>query len=212
MLWAGRREKGMHPRICHFDSFRELVDYLQEAKDDAGDSLDVELSGAVAFVLEHTTDVPSILDAITAACTGPDEAEMTLSTAHRAKGLEWDDVMLLDDFGVLQPSVEGEKFTQEEVNLLYVAVTRARQNIADECGGPVCVPTNSERKGVIEQETQDQYSMQPRGNSYFCECCGQDIRDEHRNIETGEYLWEEVCEFIELSNGLCRNCYRLNDD
>jgi len=48
--------------------------------------------------------------------------QVTLSTVHKAKGLEWDNVMLLDDtFKV------GKN--EEENNIRYVALTRAKENL-----------------------------------------------------------------------------------
>lgn len=141
-LWAGTRIKGMHPRICQFQDFSDLSEYLAEAKDDNGDSLDAELSGAVAFVLQYTSGVPRLLDDIVEACTAPGDADFTLSTAHRAKGLEWDEVTLLEDFEILVPQAKGAEtgFLQEEVNLLYVAITRARAEATMAAGEPVVIP------------------------------------------------------------------------
>ncbi|PTT89088.1 hypothetical protein DBR42_08500, partial [Pelomonas sp. HMWF004] len=51
-----------------------------------------------------------------------DQAAITLTTGHRAKGLEWEQVSLADDFIELPPE---DDFDPEEINLLYVAVTRA---------------------------------------------------------------------------------------
>lgn len=52
------------------------------------------------------------------------------STVHKAKGMEWQDVYLLD-YSTLMPSKwakEGWQIQQEH-NLIYVAVTRAKQNL-----------------------------------------------------------------------------------
>jgi len=50
-------------------------------------------------------------------------ADMIISTAHKAKGLEWNTVKLGSDFKA--PGMKG--YRKEESNLLYVAVTRAKQ-------------------------------------------------------------------------------------
>jgi superfamily I DNA/RNA helicase len=47
---------------------------------------------------------------------------MTLSTAHKSKGLEWSKVALANDFKV--PDEDG--MPDEEAYLLYVAITRAK--------------------------------------------------------------------------------------
>jgi F-box protein, helicase, 18 len=163
LLSLGIREKGMHPRVCQFEDYSELLDYLAEARDDAGDSLDVELSGAVTFVSEHGCEVPRILALISAACTSPQEANITLSTAHRAKGLEWDTVRLLDDFEILKDTttdcdsddVPGdEPFDQEEVNLLYVAVTRGRQKVTGADGSELEIPAPRGPNWITEADSR----------------------------------------------------------
>jgi superfamily I DNA/RNA helicase len=48
-----------------------------------------------------------------------------ISTAHKAKGREWRSLRLLDDF-VRQDSVEPDP---AEMRLLYVAITRAKEQL-----------------------------------------------------------------------------------
>lgn len=60
--------------------------------------------------------------------------EIILTTAHKAKGLEWDNVRLLDDFVELVIDVDKEtgkpKYPdKEEINLHYVAITRALKRL-----------------------------------------------------------------------------------
>lgn len=69
-------------------------------------------------------------------------ADCLLGTVHGHKGLEWDNVYLLDDFANLQQLLERAQlahangtlldltFLIEEVNLVYVAITRAKHNLA----------------------------------------------------------------------------------
>ena len=55
---------------------------------------------------------------------------LTLATGHKSKGLEFDEVFICDDFIQLRhgvPALEPE--VAEEVNLLYVAATRAKQRL-----------------------------------------------------------------------------------
>lgn len=51
-----------------------------------------------------------------------EDAQVTLTTCHKSKGREWDNVILAEDF----KDVSGDT-KQEEINLLYVACTRAQQ-------------------------------------------------------------------------------------
>ncbi|MGI7349520.1 3'-5' exonuclease [Campylobacter coli] len=57
---------------------------------------------------------------------------MILSTGHKSKGLEWNNVEIIDDFlNIKQELEEREQITiaKEELNLLYVAVTRAKNSL-----------------------------------------------------------------------------------
>jgi hypothetical protein len=68
----------------------------------------------------------------------PAAAERVLATAHKAKGLEWPRVRLASDFPSLEeldaadgdgmPYLTAEERDQE-LHLLYVAATRARQQL-----------------------------------------------------------------------------------
>jgi hypothetical protein len=54
------------------------------------------------------------------------------STVHKAKGLEYDTVVLHDDFGSLDPrklEAAGRETAEERTNIAYVAVTRARRRL-----------------------------------------------------------------------------------
>lgn len=55
--------------------------------------------------------------------------DVIFSTAHKSKGMEWDTVALLDDFIPTLLSAKATEEQQEERNLLYVAVTRAKRNL-----------------------------------------------------------------------------------
>lgn len=52
---------------------------------------------------------------------------ITITTTHKAKGLEWPIVKLSSDFKY--PLDKTQAISQEEVNILYVAVTRAQEKL-----------------------------------------------------------------------------------
>ena len=61
------------------------------------------------------------------AVTDEVQAQVTVSTAHRCKGLEWPVVVLNEDFvDITDPQLPEDERT-DETNLLYVTVTRARK-------------------------------------------------------------------------------------
>lgn len=55
------------------------------------------------------------------------EYDILLTTAHKSKGKEWDSVIIADDFDLktIAKSETEEGYDQQEVNLFYVACTRA---------------------------------------------------------------------------------------
>ncbi|PAV02350.1 hypothetical protein CBG25_11455, partial [Arsenophonus sp. ENCA] len=58
-----------------------------------------------------------------------DEASITVTTAHRAKGLEWDIVEINNDFpNIIDPDMDEASF-KDEVNLLYVSATQAKKTL-----------------------------------------------------------------------------------
>jgi hypothetical protein len=58
----------------------------------------------------------------------PEDAHVTISTTHRAKGREWGTVRLEDDFVLSDEDEDGEpgELPAEELRVLYVAITRAK--------------------------------------------------------------------------------------
>jgi DNA helicase-2/ATP-dependent DNA helicase PcrA len=76
-----------------------------------------------------------------------DEAALVLSTAHSAKGKEWDAVILIwavDGWFPSTRAMQDEDALEEERRLMYVAMTRARNHLA------VVYPLNvySSRRGM----------------------------------------------------------------
>lgn len=75
------------------------------------------------------------LDPITASAVDTEEKEheeapLILSTIHSSKGLEWEHVFIIQCLDGIIPSaysVDDEKQLDEELRLLYVASTRAKE-------------------------------------------------------------------------------------
>lgn len=80
------------------------------------------------FILEQFFPLPDRLTTLREQrVTTESDADVTVCTAHRGKGLEWDRVQLYDDFvDILDPEMPDIK-RHDEINLMYVATTRARK-------------------------------------------------------------------------------------
>jgi superfamily I DNA/RNA helicase len=111
-LMEGRRTE--HPDLACFDDWGEVKLYVDE--DEQGDDL------RLLVKLVEDFGVDAILRALDRTIREED-ADVTVSTAHKAKGREWDAVQLAADFP------EPAKVTDEELRLLYVAATRARREL-----------------------------------------------------------------------------------
>jgi F-box protein 18 (helicase) len=102
----------------------------------------MQLGMMVEIVREYGNEIPGIIKAIKEKHVGNDEkekAEVIFSTVHRCKGLEYDAIHLVNDFITeeklkkLKEEKKKEEFNtaklNEEINLLYVAVTRTKNSI-----------------------------------------------------------------------------------
>ncbi|MFG1663796.1 UvrD-helicase domain-containing protein [Streptomyces sp. Y7] len=126
-LKEGRRTH--HPELILFPCWSDLQDYA--AYDPAGR----DLQPLVNLVDTHGTD--AILAAV--AQLAPElHAQITVSTAHKAKGREWPRVLIAHDFARAEDNAPDEQTGAEtspdpiddaEARLAYVAVTRTRQRL-----------------------------------------------------------------------------------
>ncbi|MFF3578628.1 UvrD-helicase domain-containing protein [Streptomyces mirabilis] len=125
-LKDGRRTN--HPELVLFASWGELQDYA--AYDPAGRDLQ-------PFADLIDTHGPDAILAAVDELTDESTADVTVSTAHKAKGREWPAVKIADDFpepkDTDQHDNQGrpipEPVSDTDARLAYVAVTRARSRL-----------------------------------------------------------------------------------
>ena len=142
----------------------ELEDYIEKTED-------VQLAMMVEIVKEYGNKIPDIIKSIKEKHVDNDnkeKAEIIFSTVHRCKGMEYDAIQLVNDFiseEKLEKLKESKKAEQinatklnEEINLLYVAVTRTKNSIyIPESLMPIDFPKSSQVhiiKDVSEEEKQ----------------------------------------------------------
>ncbi len=138
-LWAKRQPRD--PFLSLFATFEQLQSYAQ-------DSRDVTLRVRCRLVKEYGHAIPVWLKKITAATGEPANANVILSTTHKSKGLEFDHIRLGDDYidlleerrrwlawSKMPPGLAKDAYyqesvlPQEEINMLYVASTRASRQL-----------------------------------------------------------------------------------
>jgi superfamily I DNA/RNA helicase len=125
-LKEGRRTH--HPELLLFPSWGDLQDYATH------DPSGRDLQPLVNLVDTHGTD--AILTAV-AHLVSETQAQVTVSTAHKAKGREWRCVLIAQDFarpkndnaGNQTDTTPPDPIDDDEARLAYVAVTRTRQRL-----------------------------------------------------------------------------------
>lgn len=104
-----------HPELACFDTWDEVKEYV--SNDPQGD----ELGLMVSLVEEYGVDL--IIKALDKMPRSEVNSDLVVSTAHKAKGREWDRVQLAGDFTLPNGQVAP---SPADVRLLYVACTRAK--------------------------------------------------------------------------------------
>ncbi len=118
---GGERPKP-HPELMGVRTWEELEEL-------AGVSPQVK----VLLELVKGTDPYGLADYLRRTQVPAHEARLVVSTAHKAKGREWDRVLLWDDFPAWweeRRTLFGVELDPEEENLFYVAMTRARRHLS----------------------------------------------------------------------------------
>lgn len=131
-----------HPDLFLFTSFNDLKEYA-----------DSPMGGDLKAVLKliETYGRERLLNILESTTESAEEASVTITTAHKSKGLEWSVVRLANDFKV--PG-DGTIPTQEETNILYVAASRALHKLdLSEC--QACFPHTFKEAVKINQEKYD---------------------------------------------------------
>jgi len=110
--------------LTQFTSYDEFEAYLKDTED-------AELTKAAEIVATYQDRI-EVLYAKAVRCNTT-YSPLTLTTAHSAKGLEFDEVELEPDFPNLEEVQADSKMSKtdknNEFNLMYVAVTRAKYSL-----------------------------------------------------------------------------------
>lgn len=121
--------------VREMQSLKELEEYISKTED-------TELGMMVEIVKEYGNEIPKIIQTIKEkhlTNDDKDQAEMIFSTVHRCKGMEYDSIELANDFiseeklMKLHPELKASNHDliklNEEINLLYVAITRTKNKL-----------------------------------------------------------------------------------
>lgn len=130
-IYRGRGDRVYNPYLARFHTWCDVMEAAEGVDGVGGDQ---ELKATVAIVMKFGPGLCGLLESLRRACVSPDEADFCLSSGHRSKGKEWPETELASDFlPVHDPAAlarvrdkHGRSGFEQEVNLLYVAITRTR--------------------------------------------------------------------------------------
>lgn len=127
--------------LKRFQDMEQVEEYIEDTDDN-------ELKTAFKMVSRYNGYLITLFKIASKYYKSKDEIKYILSTAHTSKGLEWDSVKLLSDFPDIMRLLKEAQINSsselmkkfkagdiqasniiQEINLFYVAITRARFNI-----------------------------------------------------------------------------------
>ncbi|WP_267523594.1 UvrD-helicase domain-containing protein [Campylobacter sp. MG1] len=118
-LIINKKEYVKNEWYLKFSNFYDLTDFINATND-------IELKNKVVIICKYLSQNKSIYELIKLLkkhlVNNMNNADYIITTAHKSKGLEFLNVELTKDYKI---SLEEK----EELNLLYVAITRAKQNL-----------------------------------------------------------------------------------
>jgi superfamily I DNA/RNA helicase len=134
-LHTGKKHLIKDKLIASMPSTTELKEYIEQTED-------AQLDLILKVVEKYEQDLPNYIKTIKEnhlENNDKNQAQMVFSTVHRCKGMEYDEVTLTNDFitedKLLKQLQEKDAAKlnlakiAEEINLLYVAVTRTRNKL-----------------------------------------------------------------------------------
>jgi F-box protein 18 (helicase) len=135
-LQNGRRAGIRDKLVGSMQSMKDLTEYIEKTDDNS-------LRMLVDVVKKYGSDLPNLVKGLKDQHTEKkEEAEMIYSTVHRCKGMEYGEVCMLEDFmteeklrktvaemGGINIKENDKSRMGEEVNLVYVAATRAKAKL-----------------------------------------------------------------------------------
>jgi len=136
-LKDGKKGNMKNAFMKNFDSFKEFQEYAKRSGEN-------DLKIMIKLVDSYGPKLHSIIKQLESVQSdSKDKADVIFSTVHKAKGLEYDRVTLLNDFRDMEmlnktfdslSSLEKQDYDNvlpilEEVNMLYVAATRTKNEL-----------------------------------------------------------------------------------
>lgn len=129
-LWALKEGNGLvihHPLIRSLKTWGNALRSVEQGNDNR------DLNQAFSVLGEFAGRVPDVTRLLKHS-RDEKKARVILTTAHRSKGCEWENVIIAPDFdAVIENARKSKQLWDPEMNLLYVAATRAMGRLEVRC-------------------------------------------------------------------------------
>ncbi|KAI5817859.1 P-loop containing nucleoside triphosphate hydrolase protein [Pyronema omphalodes] len=114
-----------------FSSWDELADYVHAEDQQGPEKPELELIYGLETLFSSPSFLTDLKNAEKNVIDDEEAADVILTNTHQAKGCEWDNVMLSDDFINFndRARIITTQYYREEANILYVALTRAKKKL-----------------------------------------------------------------------------------
>ena len=125
-LYKNDKRNVKHIKLKQFKSWSAMISFNNRYQDP-------DITFLTKLIVKHSFDFKNVISKIeNANYVSEATAEMTLSTIHKSKGREWNNVRIEDDFLIFNNESAIEDILNhdmEELNLIYVALTRAKGSL-----------------------------------------------------------------------------------
>ena len=109
---------------------REVAKFVAKGQEQAAAAVEDKVETIWVFtenLAETNRTIAGLIQQIEALFTDNNHGVTTLCTVHKAKGLEWPRVFILDPHRMPSPYARQAWQLEQEMNIKYVAITRAQQ-------------------------------------------------------------------------------------
>lgn len=131
---------GLETKLREYEE-HEVAKAMEKEQEQKADRVVDEVATVMTVIervrangLDRVTDVVDAIEEIFDDNVG-DKGMITLCSAHKSKGMEWDTVYILDREALMPSKMTRQDWqVDQENNLIYVAITRAKHTLVEVTG------------------------------------------------------------------------------
>lgn len=125
-LYRHKTTQVIHRKLKQFKSWNIMKSFNKRYQDP-------DITFLIKIIVKHGDSFSEIIKILESTnYVSEENADIIFSTIHKAKGREWDNVLVEDDFSIFNKNIAIKQILEkemEELNLMYVAMTRAKKKL-----------------------------------------------------------------------------------